>query len=80
MNRWDVSLALTENSRTYHGMKCTLYLWHAHLLHGARGTPPLIRGYTLQQSAVVLNDGLPDLCNSHSEGCKVAMKTKETKI
>lgn len=60
-------------------MKCTLYLWHAHLLHGAGDTPPLTPGYILQQSAVVLNDGLPDLCNSHSEGCKVAVETKTTK-
>lgn len=56
------------------GWKYTLYLWHARLPHGATDTPPLTRGYILQQSAVVLNGGLPNLYNSHSEGCKVAVK------
>lgn len=73
----DRSLTLTENSGVYNGMKCTLYLWRAHPPHGATDTLPLIRGYILQQSAVVLNDGLPNLYNSHSEGCKVAAKIKE---
>lgn len=71
------SLTLMENSEAYNRMKCTLYLWHARLPHGATDTPPLIHGYILQQSAVAWNDGLPNPYNSHSAGCKVAAKTKE---
>ena len=53
----------------------TLCLWHGHRHHGGGGTPRQTHGCSLPRSVRAWNAGPLNLCNSHSEGCKVALLT-----